>query len=82
MVIEELHAMPMMWQSKNEFKLLFNEIGSKRIPVNIHTNSHPKNKTDCHLHHQHAVRNIRRLTFNRNVVKLLDFVLESRILTQ
>ncbi len=50
--------------------------GLKPIPLNILTTIHPKNHTDCHLHHQHARRNIRRLTFNRNVVKLLDFVLE------
>ena len=29
MVLGELLAMPVLWQSKNEFELLFNEIGSK-----------------------------------------------------
>ena len=58
------------------FELLFNEIGYKQIPPNILTTSHPKNHTYCHLHNQHALRNTRCLTFNRNVVKLLDFVQE------
>ncbi len=52
--------------------------GLKPIPLNILTTTHPTNHTDCHLHHQHTLRNTHphRLTFNRNVVKLLDFVLE------
>ena len=53
MVLDELLSMPVRWQSKNEFELLFNEIGSK-----------------------HVLRNTGRLTFNRNVMKRLDFVLE------
>ena len=71
-----LKSVPALWQSKNEFEFLFNEIGSKPIPLDILTTSHPKNHTDCHLHHQHALLNTRRLTFNRNVVKLLEFVQE------
>ena len=39
MVLGELLAMPMLWQSKNELELLFNEIGTK-------TNS------SKHPHHQ------------------------------
>ncbi len=62
-----LIAMPVFWQCST---------GLKPIPLNIITTSHPKNQTDCHLRHQHALRNTRRLTFNLNMVKLLDFVLE------
>ena len=29
MVLEELLSMPVLWQSKNGFELLFNEIGYK-----------------------------------------------------
>ena len=29
MVLEEILSMPVRWQSKNEFELLFNEIGYK-----------------------------------------------------
>ena len=76
MVLEKLLTMPVLWQSKNEFELLFNEIGSKQIPLNILTTIHPENHTYWHLHHQHALRITRRITFNRNVVKLLDFLLE------
>ena len=59
------------------FGLLFKDIyGRKPIPLNILFTTHPKNQTYCHLPHQHALRNTCRLTFNRNVVKRLDFVLE------
>ena len=69
----ELLAMSVLWQCSNSYSARY---GLKPIPLNILSTSHPKNHTDCHLHHQHALRNTCRLTFNRNVVKLLDVVLE------
>ena len=41
---------------------------------NFLTTNHPINHAECHL--QHALSSTRRNTFNRNVVKLLDSVLE------
>ena len=57
-----------------EFKLLFHEIGPITNLLNFLTTNHPMNHTECHL--QHALSITRRHTFNQNVVKLLDFVLE------
>ena len=57
-----------------EFELLFHEIGSITNLLNFLTTNHPMNLTECHL--QHALIITRRQTFNQNVVKLLDFVLE------
>ena len=57
-----------------EFELLFHEIGSITNLLNLLTTNHPMNHTECHL--QHALSITRRHTFNQNVVKLLDFVLE------
>lgn len=42
--------------------------------INFLTNNHTLKKTECHL--QHALSTTRCLTFNQNVSKLLDFVLE------
>ncbi len=69
----ELLAMPVLWQCSNSYSM---RQGLKPIRVKILTARHPKNYTDCRLHHQHALHNTHRLTFNRNVVKLSDFVLE------
>ena len=57
-----------------EFEFLFHEIGSIANLLNFLTTNHPMNHTECHL--QHALSITRRHTFNQNVVKLLDFVLE------
>lgn len=57
-----------------EFELLFHEIGSITSLLNNLTTNHPTNQTECHL--QHALSTTCRLTFNQNVAKLLDFVLE------
>ncbi len=57
-----------------EFELLFHEIGSITNLLNLLTTNHPMDHTECHL--QHALSTTRRLTFNQNVAKLLDFVLE------
>ena len=57
-----------------EFELLFHEIGSITNLLNILTTNHPMNHTECHI--QHALSITRLHTFNQNVVKLFDFVLE------
>jgi hypothetical protein len=57
-----------------EFELLFHEIGSITSLLNSVTSNHPMNHTECHL--QHALSTTRQITFNRNVSKLLDFVLQ------
>ena len=57
-----------------EFELLFHEIGSITNLLNFLTTNHPMNHTGCHL--QHAMSITRLHTFNQNVVKLFDFVLE------
>ena len=67
----KLLAMPVLWQCSNSIQRVSNQFLLTSSPP-----SHPKNHTDCHLRHQHALRNTRRLTFNLNMVKLLDFVLE------
>lgn len=56
-----------------EFELLYHEIGSITNVLNYLTTNHPLHHTECHL--QHALNTTRRLTLNRNVTKLLDFVL-------
>jgi len=56
-----------------EFELLFHEIGSI-TNLNLLTTNKPMDHTECHL--QHALSTTRRHTFNQNVVKLLDYVLE------
>lgn len=57
-----------------EFELLFHEIGSITNLLNLLTTNKPMDRTECHL--QHALSTTRRHTFNENVVKLLDYVLE------
>lgn len=57
-----------------EFDLLFHEIGMITDVLNFLTNNHTLKQTECHL--QHALSTTRRLTFNQNVSKLLDFVIE------
>jgi hypothetical protein len=57
-----------------EFELLFHEIGSITSLLNLLTSNHPMSHTECHL--QHALSTTRRLTFNHNVAKLLDYVRE------
>ena len=57
-----------------EFALLFHVIASITNLLNFLTTNHPMNHTECHL--QHALSTTRRHTFNLNVVKLFDFVLE------
>ena len=57
-----------------EFELLFHEIGSITNLLNFLTTNHPMNHTECHI--QHALSITRLHTFNQNVVKLFDFVLE------
>ena len=57
-----------------EFELLFHEIGSITNLLNCLTTNQSMDHTECHL--QHALSATRRLTFNKNVAKLLDFVLE------
>src|SRR6218665_2759480 len=59
-----------------EFELLLHEIGSITSLLNSLTSYNLMNHTDCHL--QHALSTSRRLTFNRNVSKLLDSVLERK----
>jgi len=44
------------------------------VLLNFLTSNNLMNHTECHL--QHALSTIRHLTFNRNVSKLLDFVLK------
>lgn len=57
-----------------EFELLFHEIGSITNVLNFLTTNNTMKHTECHL--QHALSKTRRVTFNQNVAKLLDFVLE------
>ena len=57
-----------------EFELLFHEIGYITNLLNFLTTNHPMNHTECHI--QHALSITRLHTFNHNVVKLFDFVLE------
>ena len=57
-----------------EFDALFNEMGSITNLLNFFTTNHPMNHTECHL--QHVLSSAGRNTFNRNLMKLLDFVLE------
>ena len=57
-----------------EFELLFHEIGSITSLLNYLTSNHPMKHTECHL--RHALNTPRRVTFNNNVSKLLDFVKE------
>ena len=61
-----------------EFELLFHEIGSITNILNFLTTNHTMKHTECHL--QHVLSTTRRLIFNQNVAKLLDFVLERRYL--
>ena len=56
-----------------EFELFFHEIGMITDILNFLTNNHTLKQT-CHL--QHALSTTRRLTFNQDASKLLDFVLE------
>lgn len=57
-----------------EFELLFHEIGSITNLLNSLTTNRSMKHTDCHI--QHAISPTRRLKFNENVEKLLNFVLE------
>ena len=50
------------------------KIGSITNLLNFLTTIHPMNHTECHI--QHALSITRLHTFNQNVVKLFDFVLE------
>ena len=62
--------MQMLWQSATSFQ----RIGSVTNLVNFLTTNLPMNHAECHL--QHALSSTRRNTFTRNVVNLLDIVLE------
>ena len=58
-----------------EFDALFsNEMGSITNQLNFFTTNHPMIHIECHP--QHMLSSTGRNTFNRNVMKLLDFVLE------
>ena len=58
-----------------EFDALFNnEMGSITNQLNFFTTNHPMNDTEYHP--QHVLSSTGRNTFNRNVMKLLAFVLE------
>ena len=65
----ELLAMPVLWQSAKSYSTRYAIINL----LNFVTTNHPMNHIECHL--QHALSSTRRSTFNRNVVKLLAFVL-------
>ena len=56
------------------FELLFHEIRYITNLLNFLTTYHPMNHIECHL--QHALSITRLHTFNQNVVKLLDYILE------
>ena len=55
--------------------LISDEIGFKTHLLNFLTTNHPMNLNQIECD-EHALSSTRRHTFNRNVVKLLDFVLE------
>lgn len=55
-------------------ELLFHEIGSITNVLSLLTNNNTMKHTECHL--QHALSTTRRLTFNQNVAKMMDFVRE------
>ena len=59
-----------------EVEFLFHEIGPVNNLLNFFTTNDLINHTECHL--KHALSSTRRNTFNRNVVKLLDFFLEQQ----
>ncbi|MEL6606422.1 MAG: hypothetical protein AAFP20_24785 [Cyanobacteria bacterium J06614_10] len=57
-----------------EFELLFHEIGSITNLLNLLTTNKSMDHMECHL--QYALGTTLRHTFNQNVIKLLDYVLE------
>src|SRR6218665_3290273 len=57
-----------------EFELLFREIGSITSLLNFLPSNNFMSHTELHL--QHALSITRHTTFNHNLFKLLDFVLE------